>query len=419
MEFDAHDVQVLSLFAVVVQYVFTGQSVHDTDPLVVLNFPATQAVHAPPSGPVYPGAHTHCDNNPLPAPETVFAGHVWHTSIVAPTAVEYLPARQSEHTAEPFATLNLPATHALHATRPPAPVYPASHMHAALALLPAGEMLLVRQDVHTALVVAAVAVEYVLTAHNVHACDPAEVLYVPDKHAEQTPPLAPVYPRSHRHCVETLLPVCSVTDGKVDIDKHVVHALSVFATAVENVLTGQSTHGKLPVTVLYVPAGQATPAIPLAPLNPAFARQLISKPWPVASVYVFEGQVVHVLSVFAVVFEYVPRGQTSQACGPVKTLYCPTGQATHTLPLSVNPALQIHWLSSVLPAGDTMFEGQSVQLALLVSVLYLFATHIVQVPPFGPVYPGMHAQSVSSSLCGSELLFDGQKLHAVCPTALA
>jgi hypothetical protein len=60
-----------------------------------------------------------------------------------------------------------------------------------------------------------------------------------------------------------------------------------------------------------------------------------------------------------------------------------------------------------------------VQLALLVSVLYLFATHIVQVPPFGPVYPGMHAQSVSSSLCAGELLFDGQKLHALCPTALA
>ena len=39
------------------EYVLRLQSVHAADPVTILNFPATQAVHVPPSGPVEPAAH--------------------------------------------------------------------------------------------------------------------------------------------------------------------------------------------------------------------------------------------------------------------------------------------------------------------------------------------------------------------------
>jgi len=39
------------------EYAPVGQSIHDALPLTFLNFPATQAVQTPPSGPVYPALH--------------------------------------------------------------------------------------------------------------------------------------------------------------------------------------------------------------------------------------------------------------------------------------------------------------------------------------------------------------------------
>lgn len=41
----------------VIEYVPAGQPVHETLPLSLLNLPATHAVQAPPSGPVYPMLH--------------------------------------------------------------------------------------------------------------------------------------------------------------------------------------------------------------------------------------------------------------------------------------------------------------------------------------------------------------------------
>jgi hypothetical protein len=61
VDIDKHVVHVLSAFAVVVENVCIGQSVHGADPLAVLYLPATQATQGPPFGPVYPGLHTHCD----------------------------------------------------------------------------------------------------------------------------------------------------------------------------------------------------------------------------------------------------------------------------------------------------------------------------------------------------------------------
>ncbi len=73
-----HARQVVAIVAPAVEeYVLAPQSVHKTDPVVVLYLPATQEVHGPPLGPVYPVLQTH----PMISPAAdalvviVFAGH--------------------------------------------------------------------------------------------------------------------------------------------------------------------------------------------------------------------------------------------------------------------------------------------------------------------------------------------------------
>ena len=61
-----------------------------TDPVVVLYFPATQAVHAPPSGPVKPTLQVQAARTELEIGEFELAGHARQVvAIVAPTVVEY------------------------------------------------------------------------------------------------------------------------------------------------------------------------------------------------------------------------------------------------------------------------------------------------------------------------------------------
>ncbi len=64
---------------------------------------------------------------------------------------------------------------------------------------------------------------------------------------------------------------------------------------------------------------------------------------------------------------------------------------------------------------------QSVQLPLPDAGLYLPATHVVHVPPSGPVNPALQIQLVKAALPAGELEFDGQALHvelAEDPTAV-
>jgi hypothetical protein len=44
-------------------------------------------------------------------------------------------------------------------------------------------------------------------------------------------------------------------------------------------------------------------------------------------------------------------------------------------------------LDAMEPLGDCEFAGQTVQLADPVTLLYVFASQIVQLPPSGPVNP--------------------------------
>ena len=85
-------------------------------------------------------------------------------AIVAPTVVEYVPAPQSVHAAEPLAILYFPTTHAVHDGAPPfSPVNPALQMHCVTPLLALGEVL--------------------LTGHVVHAALPTVFFHVPAAHA--------------------------------------------------------------------------------------------------------------------------------------------------------------------------------------------------------------------------------------------
>ena len=73
-----------------------GHVLHAALPVVVLYFPATQAVHGPPSGPVNPAlqdAETQALTAELPPGEVVPAGHETH----APAVAEYVPAGQLAH----------------------------------------------------------------------------------------------------------------------------------------------------------------------------------------------------------------------------------------------------------------------------------------------------------------------------------
>jgi hypothetical protein len=69
-----------------------------------------------------------------------FDGQALHVELAeAPTAVEYVPAAQSEQVAVPVNVLYLPATHAVHVP-PSGPVDPALQVHAVKEVLPIGAL---------------------------------------------------------------------------------------------------------------------------------------------------------------------------------------------------------------------------------------------------------------------------------------
>jgi len=136
------------------EYFPGAQSVHATDPLLGLNFPATQAVQAP-FVPVQPALQLHAVRDTPAKGMLEFTGQRIHTvlafseykpaaqslhvSVDALTTSEYFPGAQNVHATDPLSGLNFPATHPVQ-TPPFSPVYPALHLHAVCAMLPAGEV---------------------------------------------------------------------------------------------------------------------------------------------------------------------------------------------------------------------------------------------------------------------------------------
>jgi len=99
----------------VVKYVPARQGSQAAAPDTSLYVPAMHAEHAAPSGPVYPGLHSHVVWAALPAGESEFAG-------------------QASHVAAPDLSLYVPALHAVH-DPPSGPVHPRLHVQSVKAVL--------------------------------------------------------------------------------------------------------------------------------------------------------------------------------------------------------------------------------------------------------------------------------------------
>jgi hypothetical protein len=155
--------------ALQVQLVFTvlpigesepaGQSSQLPNPVTLLYFPATQAAHGPPSGPDEPALQVQLVKSVLPAGEFELDGQTLHVELVeAPSAVEYVPAPQAVHIADPVNALYFPATQAAHGP-PSGPDEPALQVQLVKAVLPA--------------------LEYFPASQSLHAADPVPVLNLP------------------------------------------------------------------------------------------------------------------------------------------------------------------------------------------------------------------------------------------------
>ena len=272
---------------------------------------------------------------------------------------------------------------AMKLTPPPTErVYPALHVHAACALLVAGDELLVGQLVHVPELVAATAVEYVFVPQSVHAADPVSALYLPAAQPEQVPPSGPVNPMLHVQAPIALLP-----DPDELLAGQLVHTPDPVAPGVvEYVPAPQSVHVAVPVEPLYLPAKHDAHGPPFGPVAPALQVQLAKVPLPAGELE-FVGHALQVaLAEAPTAVEYVPAPQSEHTVDPGSALYLPATQAVQVPPFEPEyPELQVQLDSKVDPSGELEFAGQAVHPADPVDVLYAPAPHCVQAVPSEPV----------------------------------
>jgi hypothetical protein len=186
------------------------------------------------------------------------------------------------------------------------------------------------------------------------------------------------------------------------------HDLHDDAPAPENVLLGQVTHALAalaPDIPEYVPALQFAHVVNVvAPVSPEYVpvMQLTLALAPAVVEYDPAGQLVHTVDELApTVTEYVPALQLTHALAPAVLEYVPALQLTHALALlapavaEYAPAVQLrHTLALLAPVVIEYAPAvQFVHDEFPVIVLNLPATHVVQTPPSGPVYPELHLQS--------------------------
>ena len=119
--------------------------VHSAEPNADLYLPAAHDSQVPPSGPLYPMLHRHCDCCVDPLDVVVeSAGQDSHVEIsVAFIVSECLPTGQSRHADEPMTLLYLPATHATQVPLSPSgPENPALHLQSVIRVLPTAAVVL-------------------------------------------------------------------------------------------------------------------------------------------------------------------------------------------------------------------------------------------------------------------------------------
>ena len=186
----------------VVEYLPLLQSVQAWFPCVSLYFPASHAIHVPPSGPVYPTTHRQLVLRLLPLREKEFGEQDTHVVLeIAPGVPEYVLAAQAKQELSkeaPVVVRYLPAPHAMHAVSAAAP--------AVVRYLPAPQL------VHVLTKVAPVAVEYLPAAQSVHAAKPIASLYFPATQPAHVPPFGPEYPRLQRQAETAVCPEADVTE---------------------------------------------------------------------------------------------------------------------------------------------------------------------------------------------------------------
>ena len=89
-----------------------AQLAHGALPGAVLNEPATQRAHGPPSGPAHPASQRQCALLPLAARDAELLGQSWHWSDAAPVTFEYCPGSHAAHATTAKCALKVPAAHA-------------------------------------------------------------------------------------------------------------------------------------------------------------------------------------------------------------------------------------------------------------------------------------------------------------------
>jgi hypothetical protein len=245
-------------------------------------------MYGPPSGPVDPALQVQFAKASLPGGEFEFDGQRMHVEpVVAFTDVEYVPATQFVHAADPAVNLYFPATHAAHGP-PFGPVHPELQAHQEIESDPKPVIEFDGQTLH---VVELAAVEYVPDPQFVHASDPVKDLYFPATHAAHGPPFGPVHPELQvLQFVKAELPA-----GELEFDVQLLHVeLAEAPTAVEYVPAPQFVHAADPVDDLYFPATQAEHGPAFAPVDPALQVQFVKAELP-ASELEFDGQSLHVM----------------------------------------------------------------------------------------------------------------------------
>ena len=186
-----------------------SQAPHGALPMLVLNLPTAQAVHAPPSDPVYPALHRHAASAALAATAAAFAGHAVHCAL-------------------PCVFLYVSTAHPAQGPVPASPLNPGSHAHACrvLALSSACDA---------------------FAGHRSQPPLPRAVLYVLKGHAAHGPPCGPVKPGSHSQSDSCVLPATLVPVFR----GHSVHALAFCAA---NVCKGHRVQSAAPCPCLANPA---------------------------------------------------------------------------------------------------------------------------------------------------------------------
>ena len=178
--------------------------------------------------------------------ELELSGHARQVAAAVAAAVpEYVPAPQFSHTTLPLAILYVPATQAEHGP-PSGPVYPALHVHAAIAVLTLGEFEFTGHVTQVAATVAAAVPEYVPAPQFSHTTLPLAILYVPVAQAEHASPSGPVYP-----ALQVQAAAAELVLGELELPGHVTQVnAAVAAVAAEYVATAQPVHVALPVATL-------------------------------------------------------------------------------------------------------------------------------------------------------------------------